>query len=750
MDLHSGTTDDSFTSGSKEDEPGNCPPAGPHGGSCWELTHSPVTPKDDILDIYRAFEHETGHDAFLYLALTRAHGVGDTFLSFELNQHDGPNPDGTWTNASGSHIPCRETGDLLITFEIHGATRTVHIDEWVTTPATAVDPTTGCALAGTLQPVTLTPDTHCPWSTPMQCDVQGALNSVAIVNYLPGQLENGSSRPVFPAANSSIPTGEFGEVAINLTQVLHDMGEPCSGGNFVSTWAHSRASESETSAMKDYVAPQPFEVHVCPLHPRLRSTWGPPTHSSSVPLGTPISDTAILTGGDNPTGTMTFRLYRPGDSTCSRRPIFTSDVPVDANGRADSGPFTPRRAGTYRWTVEYDGDANDLPAGPTRCGASSEKVTVNRAAPELTTEASGTTVFPNPIHDTATVTGGSAPPARPPTGTVTFKVFSPSDTTCSTPVHTFAPVDLTNGTATSPDFVPTEAGTWRWVAEYSGDRNNESDATSCNESGETSVVDPPTAPPTGKPTITTTATPSGPAGSPIMDTANLTGGTNPTGTITFYVYGPDDSTCSGTPAAPPSTATVMGGGVYSSAPFTPTDPGTYRWVAHYSGDANNDPAATSCNESGETSVVSKATPAITTSASPTTAPYGSAVGDTAMLTGGADPRGTITFRLYGPNDASCSGTPAFVVEQEVIANGSYPSPTPTPTLAGAYRWVATYSGDARNNTVSTRCGDPGESVVVESPPPIRPSPEEPTPKPKPKPKPKAKHRTKPRPPAFTG
>jgi hypothetical protein len=196
----------------------------------------------------------------------------------------------------------------------------------------------------------------------------------------------------------------------------------------------------------------------------------------------------------------------------------------------------------------------------------------------------------------------------------------------------------------------------------------------------------------------------------------------------------------------------MGAGVYTSAPFTPTDPGTYRWVADYSGDANNDPAATSCNDSGESSVVSKATPAITTSASPTTAPYGSAVGDTAVLTGGADPTGTITFRLYGPNDDSCSGPPTFVVEQEVTGNGSYPSPLPTPTLAGTHHWVATYSGDSSNDSVSTHCGDPGESVVVEAPPPIHPAPEGPTPKPKPKPKPKHKHKPKPKPkpPAFTG
>jgi hypothetical protein len=31
-------------------------------------------------------------------------------------------------------------------------------------------------------------------------------------------------------------------------------------------------------------------------------------------------------------------------------------------------------------------------------------------------------------------------------------------------------------------------------------------------------------------------------------------------------------------------------GPYNSKPFTPTQPGTYRWVVKYSGDANNHPA----------------------------------------------------------------------------------------------------------------------------------------------------------------
>jgi hypothetical protein len=194
---------------------------------------------------------------------------------------------------------------------------------------------------------------------------------------------------------------------------------------------------------------------------------------------------------------------------------------------------------------------------------------------------------------------------------------------------------------------------------------------------------------------------------------------------------------------------VSGAGNYKSAPFTPTEVGTYRWVETYSGDASNAPVATACGDPAETVVVTQAHPVITTSAAPASVKVGDAVGDIAHLGGGANPRGTITFRLYGPNDSTCSAPPVFVGEQNVVGNGSYPSPTPTPAVPGTYLWVATYSGDANNAGAATACGDAGETVVVQ-PAPVHQQPEEPTATPKPKPpappKPPRKHPTPPKPP----
>ena len=101
------------------------------------------------------------------------------------------------------------------------------------------------------------------------------------------------------------------------------------------------------------------------------------------------------------------------------------------------------------------------------------------------------------------------------------------------------------------------------------------------------------------------------------------------------------------------------------------------------------------------------TPGLTTSATPASAAVGTAITDAATLTGGDHPTGTITWKLYGPNDTSCSGTPQTTSAVSVNGDGPYPSPALTPSTAGTYHWVATYSGDTNNKPISNvGCGGP--------------------------------------------
>jgi len=102
---------------------------------------------------------------------------------------------------------------------------------------------------------------------------------------------------------------------------------------------------------------------------------------------------------------------------------------------------------------------------------------------------------------------------------------------------------------------------------------------------------------------------------------------------------------------------------------------------------------------------------ISTQASPAVA-IGGSIHDTALLANGVAPTGTITFTLFGPNDATCSGAPAFASTVAVAGNGSYNSANFTVAAVGTYRWIAAYSGDAANAASATACNDANESVII--------------------------------------
>jgi hypothetical protein len=96
------------------------------------------------------------------------------------------------------------------------------------------------------------------------------------------------------------------------------------------------------------------------------------------------------------------------------------------------------------------------------------------------------------------------------------------------------------------------------------------------------------------PTVSIAAAATGSSLSPIGAAATVAGGVaSPGGTMTFNVWGPDNLTCVGPPDrtdTEPVSAAAAAGSVIAGPP------GDYRWIASYSGDANNDPATTVCND----------------------------------------------------------------------------------------------------------------------------------------------------------
>src|SRR5262249_5288523 len=141
--------------------------------------------------------------------------------------------------------------------------------------------------------------------------------------------------------------------------------------------------------------------------------------------------------------------------------------------------------------------------------------------------------------------------------------------------------------------------------------------------------------------------------------------------------------------------------------------GTYTWTAHYTGDPNNGPA----NDQGgatEQTVVSPASPTLSTTPSPKTVILGATpvtLTDSATLANGFNPIGTITFTLVAPG-----GLTVDTERVTVNGNGTYTTPTgftlPSgSTVSGTYQWNATYSGGP-NNTPASDINDINERVAV--------------------------------------
>ena len=335
------------------------------------------------------------------------------------------------------------------------------------------------------------------------------------------------------------------------------------------------------------------------------------------------------------------------------------------SGTATSAAFTPTAVGTYRWIASFtptDPTKFDAVAGA--CNDANESSVVVKRQPAISTDSQDSATLPNAsISDTATVTNLTSDA----TGTVTFNLYAPGDTTCATSIWSnqkpLGTVTSNSATVTSDSHVVTTAGTYRWIAAYSGDAKNESVSGQCNDPNESTVVNKAPA------TITTDAQDTAKLPDAIItDTATLGGVTaNAGGEIIFKLYGPDT-----TPVTPTCTEGDGGNLVFTSiaGAFPVNGPGTYGpvsvevdkagvyfWVATYTGDTNNLGVSGVCGDPTETSDVDKASPTISTSATDGTLP-GASIHDVATVKGlTSDATGTVAFSLW--NNATCTGTPVF-------------------------------------------------------------------------------------------
>ena len=188
----------------------------------------------------------------------------------------------------------------------------------------------------------------------------------------------------------------------------------------------------------------------------------------------------------------------------------------------------------------------------------------------------------DPVSDTATLSGATTNAG----GTIAFHLYS--DAACTTEISTgLSPVSVNgNGNYNSGNFTPSAVGTYYWTGSYSGDANNVSTSTSCGDAGESSVV--------GKaPSNIATAQTLTPQDSVAI---SATKGGPATGSVRFSLFGPNDSSCSGTPVFTQTVSLSGGSAATSNTTFSVSAAAadTYNWVVAYSGDETHSGATSAC------------------------------------------------------------------------------------------------------------------------------------------------------------
>jgi hypothetical protein len=164
-------------------------------------------------------------------------------------------------------------------------------------------------------------------------------------------------------------------------------------------------------------------------------------------------------------------------------------------------------------------------------------------------------------------------------GTVTYFVSSTNTCPNTGAIQVGDPVSVLNGVV--PDSLSqsynTPGTTYYWYAVYSGD---------AYDAPATSACEPLAIGPAIGVTITTQLSAVvADTGSPVYDTATLSGATsNAGGTVTYFYF--SGMTCSGTPTTV-GTVTVASGVVPASPSVSYVTAGGYSWYAVYSGDVNN-------------------------------------------------------------------------------------------------------------------------------------------------------------------
>ncbi|GAA6526545.1 hemagglutinin [Intrasporangium sp. DVR] len=430
------------------------------------------------------------------------------------------------------------------------------------------------------------------------------------------------------------PDGYRGEAAVNITDVIYGGTPRCLA--FANIIPSTVTGNSDTADYKDTILRNGFTLSNCTTTttttPKLADgTSNVPTAGTSITTNgvVEVKDSAVISlsgGSATPGGTIDFTLCKASNTANADCDTGTGAVSVLVDDdKAVTGSAYPvtvvsssawiTAAGRYCWQAEYTG-VPSAGIGGSSDVTKGECFLVNPVDPTLSTTAGPDVVLGTAVTDSAAL-GGTAPkptasvihttapaPATrtPAGGTITFKLYGPSSSSCGSLVFTSTAVSVSgNNTYNSPTYTPTAAGDYHWVAVYTGDSPNTNGKThnaTCTDTGEdvtvTTVASSLTSAQTWVPSDSVTV--SAPAGG------------NLAGTVSFDFY--TNGTCAGTavytttePVSGASPQTVLSG----NAPAQ-TATGSFSWkVSYTSTNAAQRNVPASCHETSALTVTNGGT-----------------------------------------------------------------------------------------------------------------------------------------------
>src|SRR5581483_8761050 len=182
-------------------------------------------------------------------------------------------------------------------------------------------------------------------------------------------------------------TTTTGNVSFPLNSGSVTVAIPGRAGRVVasSAWTSSQTTDGNSNSYSNHLT-----IPNCLPRPTIVTTASP-----GVAVGGAIEDQAVLSGGNSPTGTITFHLYAKTDTTCSSA-LSAGTTTVNGNGSYASPVITENTAGSYQWTATYSGDADNAAAADT-CGQPAEQVAVSVPVAPVSVPTAPVSVHPAPV-----------------------------------------------------------------------------------------------------------------------------------------------------------------------------------------------------------------------------------------------------------------------------------------------------------------------------------------------------------------